>query len=126
MNCNCNTIVCSNANTSGTEVVLIPNKTIKNLENTRNYGLVIGTNAVANSNLPVFIQTGIGNIPVLCKYGNTLYANQLNKRVRYPIGYGNQNSNYEIGQFVITSCTNLNQKSTTTNSETKKSNSKGN
>lgn len=119
MNCNCNTIICSNADTSGAEVVLIPNKIIKNLENTKNYGLVIGTNAIANSNLPVFIQTGIGNIPVLCKYGNTIYANQLNKRVRYPIGYGNQNTNYELGQFVIMSCNNINQKSTTTGSTTK-------
>lgn len=116
---NCNTIICSNANTSGTEVVLIPNRTIKNLENAKNYGLVISCGASANANLPVFIQTGIGNIPVLCKYGNTLYANQLNRRIRYPIGYGNQNANYENGQFIITSCCNINQKSTTTGEKAK-------
>lgn len=123
---NCNTIYCSNADTSGTEVVLIPNRTIKNLENTKNYGLVICCGASATSNLPVYIQTGIGNIPVLCKYGNEVYANQLCRRVRYPIGYGNQNPNYENGQFVITSCSNISPRSTTTNAVATKNSSKAN
>lgn len=114
----CNTIYCSNATTTSTGVVLIPNRTIRNLENTKNYGLVLCCGANATSNLPVFIQTGIGNIPVLCRYGNTLYANQLNRRVRYPIGYGNQNDNYENGQFVITSCSCINPRSTTSTTTT--------
>ena len=97
---NC-TIVCSNATTTDTEVVLIPNRTIRNLTNTGNYRLIIACNVEATANLPVFIQTTLGNIPVLCKYGNTLYANQLNKRRMYCIGYGNENTNYEDGQFVI-------------------------
>lgn len=99
---NCNTIFCSSAITTDTGVVLVPNRTIKNLVNTETYGLIICNNAAATANLPVFIQTAIGNIPVLCKAGNTMYANQLNTRVRYPIMYGNQNDNYEDGQFVIT------------------------
>lgn len=114
----CNTIYCSNATTTSTGVVLIPNRTIRNLENTKNYGLVLCCGANATANLPVFIQTGIGNIPVLCRYGNTLYANQLNRRVRYPIGYGNQNDNYENGQFVITSCSCINPRSTTSTTTT--------
>ena len=39
-------------------------------------------------------------------------ANQLNRRVNYPIGYGNQNSNYADGQFVILSCCNMNKRGT--------------
>ena len=48
------------------------------------------------------------------KYGNEILANQVNKRVNYPIGYGNQNSNYENGQFVILSCNCLNARSVVT------------
>lgn len=119
---NCSTIVCSNATTTSTGVVLIPNRTIKNLINTENYRLVIACSATATSNLPLYIQTSLGNIPVLCKYGNELLANQVNKRVNYPLGYGNQNSSYENGQFVILSCSCLNPRGTestqtTTNEE---------
>ena len=32
-----------------------------------------------------------------------MYANQLKKRMRYPIMFGNQNENYENGQFVVLS-----------------------
>lgn len=110
----CDTIICSSTTTTGTGVILIPNRTIKNLTNLSDYRLVLACNISApTSNLPVFIQTAIGNIPVLCKYGNTLYANQLNKRVNYPISYGNQNTNYAKGQFVITSCSCLNRRATT-------------
>ena len=98
-----NTIFCSTVETTSTGVILIPNRTVKNISNTGSYGLVICNNAAATENLPVFIQTAIGNIPVLCKAGNTMYANQLNTRVRYPIMYGNQNDNYPDGQFVVTS-----------------------
>lgn len=110
--CVCNTIICSSLTTTDTGVVLIPNRTIKNLTNTSMYRLVLACNIPnATANLPIYIQTSLGNIPVLCKFGNTLYANQLNKRVNYPIGYGNQNDNYELGQFVITRCDCLNKKS---------------
>ena len=106
---NCNTIICSSLTTTDTGVILIPNRPIKTLTNTGNYRLVVACNInTPTSNLPVFIQTTLGNVPVLCKYGNTLYANQLRKRVNYPIGYGNGNDNYDIGQFVITSCNCLN------------------
>lgn len=107
--CLCNTIVCSNVNTTSTEVVLIPNQTIKNLTNTGNYRLVLACNIPnVTSNLPIQIQVGENNIPVLCKYGNTLYANQINKRVNYPLGYGSENENYENGQFIILNCDCLN------------------
>lgn len=109
--CNCNTIICSNVNTAATNVVLIPNRTIKNLTNLGNYRLILACNIPnATSNLPVEIQIGENNIPVLCKYGNEIYANQLKKRVNYPIGYGNENKNYENGQFIILSCNNVNKR----------------
>lgn len=96
-----NTIYVSSATTTDTGIILIPNRTVTTLTNATCYGLVICCNATATSNLPVFIQTSLGNIPVLCKMGNTMYANQLKKRIRYSIGYGNQNTNYTLGQFVV-------------------------
>ena len=98
---NCNTIYCSNATTTQTTVVLIPNRAIKTLDNCGSYRLVICSNATATSNLPVFIQVNGESIPVLCKAGNTMYANQLQKRVNYSIMYGNDNANYTNGQFVV-------------------------
>jgi len=97
----CNTIYVSNATTTDTTVVLIPNRAIKTLENAGSYRLVICCNATATSNLPVFIQVNGVSIPVLCKAGNTMYANMLQKRVNYGIMYGNDNENYTNGQFVV-------------------------
>ena len=97
----CNTIYCSNAETTQTTVVLIPNREIKTLENCGCYRLVICCNATATSNLPVFIQVNGESIPVLCKAGNTMYANMLQKRKNYSIMYGNDNENYTLGQFVV-------------------------
>ena len=97
----CSTIYCSNAITSDDMVVLVPNRAIKTLENTGCYRLIICCNAVANANLPVFIQVNGVNIPVLCKAGNDVYSSQLKKRVNYGIMYGNDNSSYLEGQFVI-------------------------
>jgi hypothetical protein len=100
---NCKTIYISSVTTTDTGVVLVPNKVVKNVVNTGNYRIIIACNVEATSNLPLYIQTSIGNIPVLCKYGNTLYANQLRKRTMYRIGYGNGNTEYTDGQFVIQS-----------------------
>lgn len=102
-NCNCNTIVVSSATTTSTGVVLIPNRTITfaNLTNTGKYELVIACGVRATASLPVFIQTSSGNVPVLCKFGNQVYSNQLRKRYRYCIGYGNNNTSYTLGQFVV-------------------------
>ena len=97
----CNTIYCSNATTTDTTVVLVPNQEIKTVENTGCYRLIICCNATATTNLPVYIQVGTTPIPVLCKAGNVVYANQLQKRRNYGIMYGNDNPNYTSGQFVI-------------------------
>lgn len=117
----CNTIICSNLTTGTNNVVLIPNQEIKNLTNTGNYRLIIACNIPeATANYPVFIQAGSNNIPVLCKYGNEVLANMLNRRVNYPVGYGNQNSSYSEGQFIITSCCNLNPRGTESGVQTTK------
>ena len=97
----CNTIYCSSAITGDDSIVLVPNRAIKTLENTGCYRLIICCNATATANLPIFIQVNGVNIPVLCKAGNTVYSSQLNKRVNYGIMYGNENSGYINGQFVI-------------------------
>lgn len=99
---NCNTIFCSNAQTTQTTVVLIPNQEIKTLENTGCYRLVICCNATAEANLPVYIQVGTTPVPVLCKAANVVYSSQLQKRRNYGIMYGNENPEYATtGQFVI-------------------------
>ena len=97
----CNTIYCSSAIMGDTNVVLIPNRAIKTLENTGSYRLIVCCNVTATSNQPVFIQVNGVNIPVLCKAGNTVWANQIQKRVNYSIMYGNGNEAYTNGQFVI-------------------------
>ena len=96
-----NTMYISSVTTTGTGVILIPNREVKTLTNATCYRLIIACNVEATSNLPVFIQTTLGNIPVLCRFSNTLYANQLKKRFMYRIGYGNENDNYELGQFTM-------------------------
>ena len=109
-----NCIICSKSTTTDTGVILIPNETItpSNLSCGR---LIIACNInTPTANLPVYIQTSTGNCPVLCKYGNNILANMLNKRIPYPILFGNQNSSYTEGQFVISSCACLNGRGTET------------
>lgn len=98
-----NTMCISSVTTTGTGVILIPNREVKTLTNATCYKLIIACNVEATANLPVYIQTALGNIPCLCRFSNTLYANQLNKRTMYRIGYGNENDNYELGQFTMQS-----------------------
>ena len=97
----CNTIYVSNATTGDTSITLIPNRAIKTLENTGSYRLVICSNAGVTGNLPVTIQVNGVEIPVLCKAGNIVYSSQLRTRVNYSIMYGDQNTGYTNGQFVI-------------------------
>ena len=98
-----NTMCISSVTTTDTGVILIPNREVKTLVNATCYRMIIACNVEATANLPVFIQTAIGNIPVLCRFSDTLYANKLNKRTMYRIGYGNANDNYELGQFTMQS-----------------------
>ena len=105
MSCNCNnTIMITKITTTSTGVVLIPARVITqtNLTNTGKYNLIIGCGLKATSSLPVFIQTSGGNVPLLTRFGNVVYANQLRTRFRYTIGYGNNNTTpYPLGQFIL-------------------------
>lgn len=102
------TIIVSKTETTGTGVVLIPNISVTPA-NLSEYRLILACNInTPTANLPLYIQTTAGNVPVLCKFANTLYANQVNKRVSYPLIYGDQNDLYELGQFVIPSCSCIN------------------
>lgn len=110
---NCNTVVCSQCEVLDNLVVLIPNRAITNLTNLGNYRLILACNInTPASNYPIAIQVGDNNIPVLCRYGNEILANQINKRVNYPLCYGNENSSYVNGQFTIPNCNCLNPRGT--------------
>ena len=115
-----NTIIVSNIQTGTSEIILIPNRPIKTVTNLSTYKLIIACNTPeATANYPVAIQVGENNIPLLCKYGNQVLANQLNRRVPYCIGYGNQNAGYTNGQFSVfnTRCLNARGEITTTQSK---------
>lgn len=98
-----NTMLISSVETTDTGVILVPNREVKTLTNATCYKIIIACNVEATANLPIYIQTVLGNIPVLCRFSNTLYANQLRKRAMYRIGYGNANENYDLGQFTMQS-----------------------
>ena len=104
------TIICSQSTTTGTGVILIPNNAVTPT-NLSEYRFIIACNInTPTANEPLFIQTTLGNVPLLCKFGNELLANQVTKRVNYPLLYGNQNTNYTLGQFVIPSCNCINRR----------------
>ena len=114
-----NTIIVSNVTTGTNEIVLVPNQAIKTVSNLATYRLIIACNTPeATANYPVAIQVGENNIPLLCKYGNQVLANQLNRRTPYIIGYGNQNTGYTNGQFSIFNTRCLNARGTVTTETT--------
>lgn len=85
------------------DILLKPNRTIKreNLGDRCKYFLIIGCGLRTSKNLPLFVETDDGNIPLLDKYGDIVYANQLSTRKRYCLGYGNNNNSYNVGQFIV-------------------------
>lgn len=101
--CNCNRIYITSLTTTSTGVVLIPSRQIQqiNLTNTGKYELIIACGLKATNSLPIFIQTSAGNIPLLDKFANPVFSNQLRTRYKYCLGYGNENTNYTLGQFVV-------------------------
>lgn len=109
-NCNCipiKTILISNITTTATGVVLIPSTTItaQKLSDLNKYRLIISCNLRATANLPVYIQTAIGNIPLWCRFaGNNIFPDQLRTRKCYTVVYGNNNVLSSIGQFVLQNC----------------------
>lgn len=107
MECNCRpikTIFISSITTTDTGVILIPSTSITSskLFDLNKYRLVIQCNLRATTNLPVYIQTAIGNIPLWCRFaGNNIFPDQLRSRRCYTIVYGNNNVVSSIGQFVL-------------------------
>lgn len=107
MVCNCTpvqTIKISSITTTDTGVVLVPSTTISesDLTNSFKYILIIPCTLTTDSILPIYIQTALGNIPVLCsKTANPIISNQIRKMTNYLLIYGNKNSEYPGGQFVI-------------------------
>lgn len=118
----CNTINITSLTTTETGVVLIPGRFITqtNLTNTGKYNLIIACGLKATNSLPVFIQTSEGNIPLLDKFANPVYSNQLRTRYRYCIGYGNKNTTYTLGQFIVFNslCASCGTSSATSSTET--------
>lgn len=109
-NCNCTpikTVFILSITTTATGVILIPSTTItaQKLVDLNKYRLIIACNLKATANLPVYIQTEIGNIPLLCKFaGNNIFPDQLRTRKCYTVVYGNNNVLSSIGQFVLQNC----------------------
>ena len=109
-NCNCTpikTIFISSITTTDTGVILVPSTTItaQKLVDLNKYKLIIACNLKATSNLPVYIQTAIGNIPLLCKFaGNNIFPDQLRNRYCYTVVYGNNSALSTPGQFVLQNC----------------------
>ena len=106
-NCNCTpikTILISSITTTDTGVILVPSTTITaaKLVNLNKYKLIIQCNLKATSNLPVYIQTELGNIPLLCRFAaNNIFPDQLRNRYCYTIVYGNNTTLSSVGQFVL-------------------------
>lgn len=96
-----NFIYVTSITTTGTGVILVPSRAISSLYNLLTTKLIIKCGLTATENLPVYIQTTLGNVPLLDKYGNNVYAHQLRTRYAYCLGYGNENTLFDIGQFVV-------------------------
>lgn len=111
-NCDCNcrpikTIFISSITTTATGVILIPSTpiTAQKLFDLNKYRLVIACNLRATANRPVYIQTALGNVPLLCRFaGNNIFPDQLRSRRCYTIVYGNNSVFSSIGQFVLQNC----------------------
>lgn len=102
-NC-CNEIKITSLINTTTGIVLVPARQIinANLMNTGKYRLIIACGLKATGSQPVSIQTASGNIPLLDKFANPIFPNQLRTRKAYCIGFGNRNTTpYPLGQFVL-------------------------
>lgn len=74
--------------------ITIPTITLTNL---KEYCLIICQSIPSNAGtLPVVISSGGTTIPVLCRKGNTLRADQIRSRRRYKIVYGNDSEHFLI------------------------------
>lgn len=71
----------------------------KKPENLSGYCLVICQAIRSDLTIPVVIMNGKTSIPMICKKGNILRADQINSRVKYSLTYGN-----DPIHFIVNSC----------------------
>ena len=83
-----NNLFCDKIEGKNEKAVLILNN---KLEENETGGLIIIRNFNKNINLPVFVKTDSGEIPVIDKEGKNVYLNYLKVRYRYAIKYGLEN-----------------------------------
>lgn len=98
------TILITSATTTATSVILVPSTPIQatDLVNLNKYRLILTCNVKPTANLPVYIQTVSGNVPLFCRYAaNDIFPDQLRRRYCYTIVYGNNNVFVSLGQFVL-------------------------
>ena len=84
-------------------VDLVPSRAVKleNLGDRCKYFLIIGCGLKTSKSAMIRITTDKGEVPLLDKFGNNVYSNQLSTRKRYVVGYGNNNQEYDKGQFIL-------------------------
>jgi hypothetical protein len=98
------TMLITSATTTSTGVIFIPSETITedDLVNLDKYRMILGCNVRPTANLPIYIQTATGLIPLFCRYAsNDIFPDQLRRRYCYTVVYGNNNVFSSLGQFVL-------------------------
>jgi hypothetical protein len=98
------TMIITSATTTTTGVIFVPSETIteEDLVNLDKYRMILTCNVRPTSNLPIYIQTEIGLIPLFCRYAaNNIFPDQLRRRYAYTVVYGNNNVYCSLGQFVL-------------------------
>jgi hypothetical protein len=98
------TILITSATTTSTGVIFIPSETITayDLINLDKYRMILSCNVRPTANLPIYIQTETGLIPLFCRYAsNNIFPDQLKRRYCYTVVYGNNNVYVSLGQFVL-------------------------
>lgn len=74
--------------------ITIPTTTLINL---KEYCLITCQSIPSNAGtLPVVISNGTATIPVLCRKGNKLRADQIRSRRKYKVVYGNDTSHFLV------------------------------
>jgi hypothetical protein len=98
------TILITSATTTSTGVIFVPSETItaEDLVNLDKYRMILTCNVRPTANLPIYIQTEVGLVPLFCRYaGNDIFPDQLKRRYCYTVVYGNNNVYSTLGQFVL-------------------------
>jgi hypothetical protein len=98
------TMVITSATTNSTGVIFVPSETITtdDLVNLDKYKMILTCNVRPTANLPIYIQTEAGLVPLFCRYAaNDIFPDQLRRRYCYTVVYGNNNVYASLGQFVL-------------------------